>query len=75
MRTVAGVERILGAMQTRDGYWRVEVYRSGRDQWFRVIHANTVVEPKAAIATVQRILGDQYAELVPVDLVENGDVA
>jgi bifunctional non-homologous end joining protein LigD len=59
------VERIIGAMQTPDGYWRVEVYRSGREQWYRVLHANTVVNGRAAIGTVQRILGDQYADLEP----------
>ena len=65
--------KILGAMQTPDGYWRVEVYqeRPGT-QWFRVLHANTVVHDQAAIATVQHILGDQYAQLVFVHLADDG---
>ncbi|MEU4558499.1 hypothetical protein AB0F72_08915 [Actinoplanes sp. NPDC023936] len=65
-------ERITGAMQTPDGYWRVETIRSGRDQWFRIWHANTVVEARASIETVARILGhDALANLQPVD-VEGG---
>ena len=39
------------------------MYRERGTQWYRVIHGATVVEDRAAIATVQRILGDQYAEL------------
>jgi hypothetical protein len=68
VRSVARVERIIGAMQTPDGYWRVEVYqeRPGK-HWYRVIHGATVVHDKAPIASVQRILGDQFAELAPVD--------
>lgn len=67
------MEKILGAMATPDGYWRVEVYRDRGSQWYRVIHANTVVHDKAAIATVQRILGDQFAKLAAVEA--DGDVA
>lgn len=62
-----GVERITGVMQTPDGYWRVEAYRQGpKTQWYRVIHGTSTVVDKAALATVQRILGDQFAELQPV---------
>ena len=61
-------EIILSAMQTPDGYWRVEVYRErgARKQWFRVLHAATVVADKAPIGVVRDILGDQYAALEPV---------
>jgi bifunctional non-homologous end joining protein LigD len=69
------MERITGAMQTPDGYWRVEVYRSGREHWYRVLHGTTVVHDRAAIGTVQRILGEQFAELEPVVVGESGDVA
>lgn len=58
-------------METPDGYWRVEAWsrRHGRERfyWYRIIHAKTVVADRAAIATVQHILGDAYVELVPVD--------
>ena len=60
--------KIIGAMQTPDGYWRVEVYKAGRDQWYRIIHGATVVHEKAPIATVQRILGDQFAMLEPAEI-------
>lgn len=50
-------------MQTPDGYWRVEVVRAGRQRWYRVWHAETVVAEKAAIATVERILGDAFGTL------------
>lgn len=57
------VQKILGAMQTPDGYWRVEVFRERGQQWYRVLHGTTVVDAKTVIGTVQRILGDQYAAL------------
>jgi hypothetical protein len=63
VRSVAGMERVEAAMQTPDGYWRVEIVRSGGERWYRVRHANTVVADKAAIATVQRILGDAFERL------------
>lgn len=63
---------MIGEMRTPDGYWRVQVYRAGREQWYRVLHSATVVHEKAPIATVQRILGDAYADL---ELVEPGDAA
>lgn len=56
-------------MQTPDGYWRVEVYwpRGSTKEWFRIVHGNTVVHDKTSIATVQRILGHQFAELEPIE--------
>jgi hypothetical protein len=66
--TVPVVETIEGVLQTPDGYWRVEVVRSGRPatRWYRIWHANTVVLDQAAVATVQHVLGDAYATLEPV---------
>lgn len=61
------MERTESAMQTPDGYWRVEVVRSGRDRWYRVRHAETVVAERAAIATVRRILGDAFETLEEAD--------
>ncbi len=59
--------RIIGAMATPDGYWRVQVVQERGQQWFRVWHAQTCVQEKASIATVQRILGDAFGALQPVD--------
>jgi hypothetical protein len=61
------VERIEGTLRTPDGYWTVEVVRAGRDRWYRVRHAETVVAARAAIATVERILGPAFADLVPIE--------
>lgn len=60
------MERVEAAMRTPDGYWRVEIVRDGREHWYRVRHAETVVAERAAIATVQRMLGDAFADLHPV---------
>lgn len=60
-------------MKTPDGYWRVEAVRYGRkERGFRIIHSTTVVADKAAIGTVQRILGDAYATLAPVEADADG---
>ena len=61
------MERVEAAMQTPDGYWRVEVILSGRERWYRVSYAATVVAERAAIATVQRILGRDFETLVEVE--------
>jgi len=57
---------VQGSLQTPDGYWTVEVIRYGRARWYRVTHATTVVEERASLGTVQRILGDAMATLEPV---------
>lgn len=54
-------------LQTPDGYWRVEIVRDRQNLWYRVLHANTVVADMAAIATVERILGDAFGTLVEAD--------
>lgn len=64
-------EIVEGVLATPDGYWRVEVVRAGRDRWYRVTHAATVVAERAAIGTVQRILGDAFQLLEPVDNAED----
>jgi hypothetical protein len=70
------VETIEGALQTPDGYWQVEIVRYGaKDRWYRVIHAHTVVAERASLATVQRILGDQFATLQPVATGQQGNGA
>lgn len=66
--TVALVETVEGVLQTPDEYWRVEVVRTGRDvRWYRIWHAGTLVQDRASIATVQRILGDAFGTLEPVE--------
>jgi len=64
------VERIVGAEQTPDGYWRVEEYERnpGGRRWFRVLHGRTVVYDHATDDTVRRVLGLQYAHLQPAPL-------
>jgi hypothetical protein len=57
---------VEGALRTSDGYWTVEVIRYGRARWYRVSHATTVVEERASLGTVQRILGEAMATLEPV---------
>ncbi len=61
------MEQVEGVLVTPDGYWRVEAIRSGRDRWYRVWHANTVVADRASIGTVQRILADSFADLTPAE--------
>jgi hypothetical protein len=61
------VETIKGVLQTPDGYWRVEAVKSGRALWYRIWHATTLVQDRAALATVERVLGEAYATLQPVD--------
>lgn len=64
--------KVEGVLQSPDGYWRVEVVRYGpRDRWYRVSHASTVLADRAVLGTVQRILGDAFDTLEPVD-VESG---
>jgi hypothetical protein len=59
---------IESALQSPDGYWRVEVvrYAPGR-RWYRILHATTVVADQASLATVERVLGEAFATLEPLD--------
>jgi hypothetical protein len=61
-----------GALRTADGYWTVEVIRYGRARWYRISHATTVLEERASLGTVQRILGVAMATLEPVEEGELG---
>jgi bifunctional non-homologous end joining protein LigD len=56
-------------MQTRDGEWRVEVYRQERSTawWYRLVHGDNVVEG-LTIAGVERLLAEAGINLA--DLVE-----
>jgi hypothetical protein len=59
-------EKVLGTMAA-DG-WRVQVVATGRRQpWYRVTDPAGQVYDGLAVATVQRMLGDVYADLQPVD--------
>ena len=59
---------IEGALRSADGYWLVEVVRYGRhDRRYRVSHAATVLADRAVLGTVQRILGDAFNTLQPVE--------
>lgn len=59
---------VESALETPDRYWRVEIVRYGpKQRWYRVTHAATVVAERAPLATVQRILGDAFVALEPVD--------
>ncbi|MDY7089810.1 MAG: non-homologous end-joining DNA ligase [Actinomycetota bacterium] len=60
--------RVIGAMQTPDGRWRVEAVRRGRQDFFRLIHGDNIVDG-LVIATVERLLeeaGVHLADLVDV---------
>lgn len=72
--TVAIMEPIVeGALVSADGYWRVEIVKFGpKDRWFRIIHATTVVEERASLGTVQRVLGDAYGTLSSVEVGDTG---
>jgi hypothetical protein len=64
------------ALQTPDGYWRVEVVRYGRkDVRYRVTHAQTVLGERLSLGTVQRMLGEAFGTLQPVDQQEADDTA
>lgn len=59
---------VEGALQTPDGAWRVEAVRRGRQQFYRLVHGDNVIDG-LVIATVQRLLaeaGVDMAELVDV---------
>jgi hypothetical protein len=59
-------EKVLGTMAA-DG-WRVQVVETGRSQhWYRVTDPAGQVHDGLAVATVQRLLGDAYADLQPVE--------
>ena len=58
---------VEGALQTPDGTWRVEIVRRGRDQFYRLVHGDNIVDG-LFIATVERLLTEAGIDLA--DLVE-----
>jgi hypothetical protein len=58
---------VEGTLVTPDGYWCVQVVRHGTSRWYRITHATTVVAERASLATVQRVLGDDFAKLRPAE--------
>jgi bifunctional non-homologous end joining protein LigD len=68
---------VEGAYQTADGRWRVEAVRRGRNQFFRVVHGENIVDG-LDIAMVERLLEQadvSMAALVPADVAPpRGDV-
>lgn len=60
--------KILHALETPDGQWRVEVIQRGKDVAYRLTHGESIVDG-LAIATLERLLGE-----VGVDMAELVDV-
>ena len=55
-------DEVIGAMQTPDGQWRVEIVRRpGRSQWYRIVHGEEVID-WLSIAAVERILDEAGIE-------------
>jgi bifunctional non-homologous end joining protein LigD len=62
--------RILGAMQTPDGAWRVEAVRRGRESlWYRIIHGDNQID-MLTISMVQQILADAGVDMAQLDEVD-----
>ncbi|GAB2585646.1 hypothetical protein Aab01nite_52620 [Paractinoplanes abujensis] len=53
---------VIGAMQTPDGRWRVEAVRRGRQDFFRLIHGDNIIDG-LVIATVERLLAEAGVHL------------
>jgi bifunctional non-homologous end joining protein LigD len=58
---------VEGALQTRDGQWRVEIVRRGRDQFYRLVRGDNVVDG-LFIASVERLLAEAGVDMA--DLIE-----
>jgi bifunctional non-homologous end joining protein LigD len=61
-------EAVEAAMQTPDGQWRVEIVRRGDSRWYRIVHADDLID-WLSIAAVERILdqaGVDRSTLTPV---------
>lgn len=52
------MERVLGAMQTPDGAWRVEIIRRGRTRWYQIVHDDVFYGPMS-IAGIERVLDQE----------------
>ncbi|MFC3992420.1 non-homologous end-joining DNA ligase [Actinoplanes siamensis] len=59
--------QVRGALETPDGRWRVEAVARGKDQFYRLIHGDNVVDG-LVIATLHRLLAEAGVDLA--DLVE-----
>jgi bifunctional non-homologous end joining protein LigD len=59
--------KIVNAMQTPDGTWRVEVVQRGRNVFYRLVHGDNVIDG-LAIATLRRLLEEAGVDMA--DLVE-----
>lgn len=64
--------QVIGAYQTPDGRWRVEAIRRSRNQFYRLIHGDNVVDG-LAIATVERLLAEAGVDMA--DLVDVHDLS
>jgi bifunctional non-homologous end joining protein LigD len=49
--------RVLGAMQTPDGQWRVEAIQRGRHYSYRILHGDNVIDG-LVIGTAHRLLAE-----------------
>ena len=68
---------VVGAMQTADGRWRVEAVRRGRQDFYRLIHGDNIIDG-LVIATVQRLLDEarvDLADLIDVSSSSVGDAS
>lgn len=60
---------LVGRFRTSDGRWRVEVWRDGRDHWYRVLRGPHVVADGAVIGTVEHVLREAGIDMA--DLIED----
>ena len=59
--------KILGALETPDGAWRVEVVQRGKTVTYRLVHGENVIDG-LAIATLERLLNEAGVSMA--DLAE-----
>jgi bifunctional non-homologous end joining protein LigD len=68
---------VIGALQTPDGAWRVEIVKRGRQDFYRLVHGDNIIDG-LFIATVERLLaeaGVDMAELIEAPAEGGGDAA
>ena len=70
--TDMGQPDVIGSMATADGSWRVDIMRRNTSQWYRLTHADSVVD-WLTITTVQRLLHDAGIDLA--DLTDDQPAA
>jgi hypothetical protein len=62
--------RIVGAFETADGGWRVEIVKHRAEQWYRLVGGDQVHD-NLHLATVEWLLGEagvSMADLSPVEV-------